>query len=354
MSLPHTVALARQAMATRFEIVLHGEDPVSLRAAGEEALDEIERLDRQLNLYSTTSEIARLNARAAREPMRVEPGLFHLLEQARKIHQETGGAFDITIGPLMRCWGFMGHGGAVPHPDALAEARARTGMHLVELNAKELTVRFARDGVMLDLGAIGKGYAIQRAAELLREARVPAAILHGGTSTVCALGHPPGAAAWKVAVACPEDGQSAIQPVPSNKPTQRTGAPSLTASAADPAQDSVEAKLGLLAILPLNNEALSVSAVWGKSFQSGNKTYGHVLDPRTGQPAFRALLAAVAHTSATETDALSTALLTVGSAGHDAISRLRPGLRTLVVEPGTGSNPFQVRARGIEIRPPLK
>ncbi len=351
MSLPHTVALARQAMATRFEIVLHGEDPVSLRAAGEEALDEIERLDRQLNLYSTTSEIARLNASAAREPVRVEPGLFHLLDQARKIHEETGGAFDITIGPLMRCWGFMGHGGGVPHPDALADARARTGMHLLELNANKLTVRFAREGVMLDLGAIGKGYAIQRAAELLREARVPAAILHGGTSTVCALGHPPGAAEWKVGIACPEDGQPAIQPVPDSKATQQTGAPSLIASAADPARESEKAKLGLLAILPLHNEALSVSAVWGKSFQSGNKTYGHVLDPRTGEPASRALLAAVAHTSATETDALSTALLTVGSAGHDAIALLRPGMRTLVLEPGTGSDPFQFRARDIEIRP---
>ncbi len=354
MSLPQTVALARQAMATRFEIVLHGEDPVSLRAAGEEALDEIERLDRQLNLYSATSEIARLNARAAREPVRVEPGLFHLLEQARNIHQETGGAFDITIGPLMRCWGFMGRGGAIPDPDALADARAKTGMHLVELNAKELTVRFMRDGVMLDLGAIGKGYAIQRAAELLREARVPAAILHGGTSTVCALGHPPGADGWKVAIGCPEEGKTAIQPVPESNSTQRIGEPSRTARAADHAGDSPAASPGLLAIIPLKDEALSVSAVWGKSFQSSNKTYGHVLDPRTGQPASRALLAAVAHTSATETDALSTALLTVGSAGHDAIAALRPGLRTLVMEPGTGTNPFQVRASGIAIRPPLK
>jgi thiamine biosynthesis lipoprotein len=227
-------------------------------------------------------------------------------------------------------------------------------MHLVELNAKKLTVRFAREGVMLDLGAIGKGYAIQRAADLLREARVPAAILHGGTSTVCALGHPPDADEWKVAIACPEDGKTAIQPVPDSKPTQRTGEPSLAARAAGPTQDNAEAKLGLLAIVPLKDEALSVSAVWGKSFQSDNKTYGHVLDPRTGKPASRALLAAVAHTSATETDALSTALLTVGSAGHDSIATLRPGMRTLVLEPGTGADPFQFRARGIEIRPPLK
>src|SRR5438445_4849070 len=104
---PH-VALAREAMATRFELVIYGENLSSLRAAGEAALDEIERLDKQLNLYNPSSEIAHLNARAAYEPVRVEPGLFRLLEHAQRLHQESGGAFDITIGPLVHCWGFMG------------------------------------------------------------------------------------------------------------------------------------------------------------------------------------------------------------------------------------------------------
>src|SRR5437868_3350923 len=102
-----TVTLARHAMATRFEIVLHGDDPVALRAAGEEALGEIDRLESQLSLYRNTSEVSHLNARAAHQPVRVTPDLFALLGQAKKLHQESGGAFDVTIGPLVRCWGFM-------------------------------------------------------------------------------------------------------------------------------------------------------------------------------------------------------------------------------------------------------
>src|SRR6266446_5080632 len=98
------IALACEAMATRFELVLHGANPVSLRAAGEEALAEIVRLDKQLNLYNPSSEIAHLNARAAREPVRVEPGLFRLLQHAQRLNHESGGAFDITIAPLLRCW----------------------------------------------------------------------------------------------------------------------------------------------------------------------------------------------------------------------------------------------------------
>src|SRR5690242_12647427 len=102
-----TVTLACNAMATRFEIVLNGTDEVRLRAAGEEALEEIGRLEAQLSFYRPTSEISHLNARAAHAPVRVEPGLFRLLQQAQRLSEETNGAFDITVAPLMRCWGFV-------------------------------------------------------------------------------------------------------------------------------------------------------------------------------------------------------------------------------------------------------
>src|SRR5512146_1689726 len=115
------VTLARHAMATRFEIVLHGENPVALRAAGEEALDEIDRLEAQLSLFRPSSEVAHVNARAAHEPVRVSPSLFALLEQARRLTQESDGAFDITIAPLVRCWGFMGESGRQPSAAELAE-----------------------------------------------------------------------------------------------------------------------------------------------------------------------------------------------------------------------------------------
>ncbi len=316
------VTLARHAMATRFELVLHGDNPVSLRAAGEEALDEIDRLEAQLSLFRPSSEIANLNARAAREPVRVTPPLFALLEQARQLHQESGGAFDITIAPLVQCWGFMGGTGNLPRPEALARAKARVGMHLVELRREDFTVRFAREGVMLDLGAIGKGYAIERAAELLREAGVASALLHGGTSTIYALGHPPEAEFWEIAIANPNDPGAEL--------------PAGSGHASAPA--------GLLR-LPLRDEAVSVSAVWGRCFEADGKTFGHVMDPRTGAPADHAVLATVVLPSATETDALSTALLTLGLEGHERISSLRPGMRTLVV--GRVAGGYARRAQGI-------
>ena len=104
----------------------------------------------------------------------------------------------------------------------------------------------------------------------------------------------------------------------------------------------------LLATVPLREEAMSVSGVWGNSFQVGGRTYGHIIDPRTGEPAIGTVLAAVVLPSATETDALSTALLTLGAAGHDAIARLRPSMRTLVVSESGGQ--LQVEAKGIEVR----
>ena len=295
-----TVTLARHAMATRFEIVVHGSDAVALRAAGEEALDEVERLDHQLSLYRPSSEIAQINARAAGEWVRATSPLFRLLQKAKQLSWETGGAFDITVAPLMRCWGFMTGKGEIPQPADLEKARANVGMDLVELDERNIAVHFARQGVMLDLGAIGKGYAIERAATLLRDAGVASAILHGGTSTIYAIGTPPDAASWKVAVEYPPEN-------PENPPA-------------------------LLATVPLKDEALSVSAVWGKSFKSGGMTYGHVIDPRTGQALTGTALAAVALPSATETDALSTALLTVGASGHSEIIGLRSRMRSLVIE----------------------
>lgn len=315
--MPHSpaqpVTLARHAMATRFELVLHGENPVALRAAGEEALAEIDRIEAQLSLYRPTSEIAHVNTRAARETVRVSPEVFALLERARDLSNSTGGAFDITIAPLVRCWGFMGGTGAMPDPQTIAEARAKVGFNQVELDRHTFTVRFARDGVMLDLGAIGKGHAIERAVELLRDAGVTSALLHGGTSTVHAIGQQADGTPWRIALERP---------------------PASPESAAE-----------LLASIPLVDEALSVSAVWGRSFDDGGRRYGHVIDPRTGQPTEAALLCALVLPSATETDALSTALLTLGSPGIETIRAFRPAARCLVVT-GNSAEP-QLTSRGI-------
>ena len=300
------LTLARNSMATRFELVLHGDRPEALRAAGEEALNEIERIENLLSLYRPHTEISQLNARAAREWVRVSTPVFRLIEHARRLSEETGGAFDITAGPLIRCWGFQGGTGHMPLPDELAEARACVGMNLVEMNASTSAVRFSRAGVSLDLGAIGKGYAIDRAVETLREAGVDSALLHGGTSTTAAIGVPPDAVAWNIAVELPS--------LEMTSPPMR------------------------LAVVPLRDESLSISAVWGRSFQSGDHRFGHVIDPRTGHPVQATLLAALILPSATESDALSTALLLDGQKGLISTHNLRPKARALVVT-GTESVP---------------
>lgn len=330
MIVPVSVSVAREAMATRFEIVLHGASEVALRAAGEEALDEIQRLEAQLSLYQPTSELSHINARAAKESVRVEPGLFRLLQRAKDLSRQTAGAFDVTIAPLMRCWGFIGGSGHPPLPEELAEARARVGMHLIDLNPDDFTVRFAREGMMLDLGSIGKGHALERAAELLRDAGVASAILHGGTSTVCAIGSPPGGDAWKIAIPHPEDAKPGAAERPSDGNCPAPG-------------------MKLLAVVSLRDEALSVSAVWGKSFEVDGRVYGHVMDPRLGAPVQGAVLAAVICPSATESDALSTALLTLGEAGLDRIAGAGAGVRVLVVGADSRGGPLRIGTKGINL-----
>ena len=170
---------------------------------------------------------------------------------------------------------------------------------------------------MLDLGAIGKGYAVERAAEVLREAGVTSALLHGGTSTVQAIGQPPGEEFWKIAIETPSPLPDAPPTLLGHRSAQRRGHVRFRRA--------------------------------GAFFSGRGRTFGHVIDPRTGEPATGAVLAAVVLPSATETDALSTALLTLGGAGHERIASLRPGIRTMVVSESGGR--LSVKAKGIKVRP---
>jgi thiamine biosynthesis lipoprotein len=291
------VKLGWRAMNTRFEVAVWGRDTPYLTAACEEAQREIEALDRQLSFYRDDSDIRELNVYAAQGPVIVEAQLFALLQRAKELGEATGGAFDITVAPLLRAWGMTGAGGQIPSEEELEAARAITGWELVELDPERRTVHFLREGVQIDLGAIGKGYAIDRAVELLRDSEIPGGLIHGGTSTVAAIGPQPDGSPWQIAIQ-------------------------------DPANP--EASVGTA---ELAHEALSVSAVHGKFFTEGEARYGHVLDPRSGQPVEANLLAAVSCPSATDSDALSTALVTEGDPLFPVIGGLHPGARALVVGP---------------------
>lgn len=324
-----TVTLARYAMATRFEIVLQGDDESALRAAGEEALDEIERLDAQLSFYNPASQISRINALAAREPVKVEPRLFALLMRARDLHAALGGAFDITIAPLMKCWGLAGGEGRLPSEEELAAAREIVGMEKVILDPETDTVRFERAGMALDLGSIGKGYALESAAELLRELEIERAFLHGGTSTACAIGRPADSDAWKVAIEHPRYSE-------------------LAASNPDEISDS-DRERSTLTTIELSDEAMSVSAIWGKAFEVDGRTYGHVMDPRTGEPTEGAALSAVATPLAADTDALATGLLTLGAVGLPLLDGVASEARALIAERGEKLGSYEFYTRGLEL-----
>ena len=290
---PNAVRVVRNAMATRFEIVLLDGPAPRLRAAGEEALEEVARLEDRLSLYRTHSDVGRLNAAVDGDWVRITPDTFRLLELAREISDGTGGAFDPTAGPLIRAWGFTGGSGHRPAAQALAEAAARCGWIHVELDPIGHRVRL-QAGVSLDLGAIGKGHALDRAAEILADAGVTNALLHGGTSSIVAIGPGPAGGGWRVAL------------------------PGADGACAEP-----------LETLGLVDTSLAVSATWGKSFEESGKILGHVIDPRTGHPVAGARSAVVTGPRAALTDALSTALLVLGASASVTLEERFPGYRAV-------------------------
>jgi thiamine biosynthesis lipoprotein len=303
---PETTLLraGRRAMATDFEVLLPFGLPQAMPAA-EDAHDLIDALEAQLTVFRDDSEISRLNRDAASGPVRVEERLFGLLELSAKLNRETLGAFDITTGALIKAWGFYKRDGRVPTGAARAEALARTGMRHVELDAERKTVRFLRPGLEINLGSIGKGYALDRVAELLRqEWMIEAGLLHGGSSSVLAVGTPPGdPRGWVVGVAHPWE------------PGER------------------------LATLRIRDRAVGTSAATYQHFVYHNRKLGHLIDPRTGWPARGTASASVAAPSAAEADALSTAFFVLGIDFAKRYCQARPDVSAFLLADGDGAEP---------------
>jgi thiamine biosynthesis lipoprotein len=267
------VKLSTEAMATRFELIICGDDTYHLRSAGEEALEEAVRLDAQLSAFKPESEISYINAQAGNEPVRVEARLFRLLLLCKDLTRLTGNLFDVTIGPLIRCWGLHLDAGTILNNDELDAAKALVGMDLVELDEDQLTVRLGLEGMSLDLGGVGKGYAVDRMIETLRELGVVSALVHAGTSTVSTIGTHPDGRPWKVAV-----GDRSV--LDTYRPT-----------------------------VDMTDSSLSISDTHGRYFKADGQEFGHVINPETGEPISARVTSRVIGPSATICDALSTAAL---------------------------------------------
>lgn len=267
---------SHQAMGTEFTLVTYGDDAQYLTAVGSEIFEEIDRLDAQMSKYNPKSELSAINRTAARRSVCVEPKLFELLVQAVHHSHSTEGAFDATAGPLLKAWGFFRGKGRVPTNPEIAQVLRRVGYRYLHLNEADRTIRFDVQGLELDLGAIGKGYAVDRAVDILRYHGVTRALVSSGTSSLYALGAPPGARGWSIRLRNPYS-------------TQR---------AAD--------------VICLRNCSLSTSGNYEKFFKVGAKTYAHILDPTSGKPVENMLAAIVLAPHARDADALSTAFYVLG------------------------------------------
>lgn len=269
------VRARRVAMATHFEVLFPPDDACGQTAACA-ALDEISRLEDQLTIYRDTSEMCSLNRTAAESPFQPDRRLFSLLLQCEQLWKDTRGAFDITATPLVKCWGFFRREGRLPSSDELARALSCVGMDKVSLNPQDESVKFTRAGVELSLGSIGKGYALDRAADVLQERGLYRALLQGGHSSVLALGEPDWDTGWSVSVDHPLD---------SSKP---------------------------LAQLMLRDTAMATSGISQQFFEHEGRRYGHILDPRTGWPVEGMLSVTVFTHKAAVADALATAFFIGG------------------------------------------
>ena len=184
----YVVQVSRKAMACQFAVFLNAGENQAATEQAVTALDLVSQLEDQLSVYRHRSEVSRLNASAATAPLRVESRLFRLLQQSVQLHAATDGAFDITAGPLIKAWGFYHREGRLPSEEAIQEALQRVGSQWLELDPDQETVFFAQPGLEINLGAIGKGYALDRCAEVLRSAQIENFMIHGGHSTILARG----------------------------------------------------------------------------------------------------------------------------------------------------------------------
>ena len=268
---------SRQAMGTEFTIYLYARNEAEAEGSFEPAFEEIERLDSTLSNYKPESELSRINRLAGRERVTTDPEIFSLLQTCLEHSKRSGGTFDITVGPLMRAWGFFRGQGRYPAPWQLERAREKVGWEKVQMDAGARTIHFAVDGMELDLGGIGKGYAVDRVIALLRRAGVKAAMVDAGSSTLYALGEPPGKKGWLVRVPKPGDRTQTISTV------------------------------------LLRDESLSTSGSYEKFFQLNGRTYCHIMDPRTGTPVEGMLQATVIAADGMTTEALSKPMFVMGT-----------------------------------------
>jgi thiamine biosynthesis lipoprotein len=297
---PLATRVHRFLMGTSMTIEASGGDPVSRAAAIDEAFAAMAEVDRLMSNYRADSELTQVNQRAAREPVPVSDALFSVLSAAQMVSEKSGGAFDVTVGPLMRLWGFFTRQGHVPSTAELEAVKPLIGSRQMLLDARARTVQFTRAGVEIDLGGIAKGFAVELAGGVLKRHGLSGFVDAGGNQYF--VGTPIGKSRWQVGIEDPD--------------TQGR----------------------LLGVLDVPGGAVATSGGYHNFFTVNGTRYGHIIDPRTLQPTERSLSVTVVSADATLADALTKPAFILGANEGLALVESFPNTQAIIAarKPGGG------------------
>lgn len=292
---PSAWRFATRCMGTAAELTLVGTDSLALAPLAARAMASFHRVDSLMSNWTRTSEVARLNRKAGRGELTVEPETAHVLAAALRVAAESGGAFDITVEPLVRLWGFLG---GTPHRPPAADIAAlleRVGYERIEFDAATRTLSFDRPDLRVDLGGIAKGYAVDCVADSLAALGVENALVNL-SGNIALLGAPPGRPSWRLGLRDPE---------------------------------GEVASLGTL--LP-PRAAVATSGDYEQFVVDDGRRFGHILDPRTGWPVRELASVTVIADRAVDADAWATALCVLGPEAARRLARAREDLAVILVE----------------------
>lgn len=292
-------------MGVQVRIVLYAASEQIARVAAAAAFSELARLDRILSDYLAESELSRLSAAPVGEPVRVSEELFDVLERGIELSRRTDGAFDVTAGPLTDLWRRSRDSGRLPNAAELERARARSGWQRLRLDVDRRTATHLAEDMRLDVGGIGKGYALDRALAILRDRGIDRALIEAGGDIIVGAA-PPGADGWRIAIDdAPPPRQSAIRPP--------TGSGACTVSLVD--------------------AAIAASGATEQFVEIDGVRYSHVVDPRTGLGTTDQRSTTVIAADGLTADGLATALTLLEEPAACRLLALYPETAALVRRP---------------------
>jgi thiamine biosynthesis lipoprotein len=288
-------------MGTLFRIKLYAATAEQAEAAFRPAFDRIAQLDSILSDYKADSELSQLSVKAVGHPVAVSADLFRVVSAAQDVARQTDGAFDITLGPIIRLWREARKHGVVPDPQALRNARDRCGYQLLKLGLQPETIELEKSGMALDVGGIAKGYAADEALKLLTQQGVHSALV-AASGDLAFSNAPPGKRGWKVGI------------------------------------DSFDAaQAPFTRILTLSNAAVSTSGDTEQHLDANGKRYSHIINPKTDMGLTDPVTVTIVARHGITADSLATAVSVLGPSAGLAFVNRQPGVAALIVVRAKGA-----------------